>query len=597
MRHSIVFALLCLLPLFGEESNETNQSYALFSSGGEELPSHEIRFKGQKHFEEQDLQDALGVDYKRFFQFWKEDRSAIKDKLLPTLEESMQSFYVSEGFYKAKFNIYTTETAVAATIQENEPVVIDDINISSDFDIAPLVTFKKGAIFRSEEFVTIKSNIIGKMLESGYCSYDLDSKAFVDIEKNEVDIRFVLRKGGVCTFGKVNTAGLQTIDEKVVLSRVRAVEGERFSTERVKESYDSLYGLDAFDSVNINIDRKFYNVVPVDIVVSEVEKPYYFRAGAGYDTNVGPRVQAEIVRKNFMGNAQKVGLRVVYSQIEQLAEASYVMPALFNLSKYYIDFGSKIGYSNNEFEGFTEKNAYAKLFLGYANERLKLIAGFGLEHIDIALLDDFDESLLTQAIKEGTFVLVYPYLQCIYDARDSKLNPKYGYYIAASIEYGLPYDDEASSYTKSTLEGRVIHSFGDLTLAAVAKAGVIEEAENELPESKLFFGGGSFSNRAYGYNQIGVILSRTEYGINGAYTMANLSLEADYPIVGDLYGAVFTDNTMLSPESHDFGGEVITAAGLGVRYMTPIGPFKLDVGMNVEDTTQYGIVFQIGQSF
>jgi len=67
--------------------------------------------------------------------------------------------------------------------------------------------------------------------------------------------------------------------------------------------------------------------------------------------------------------------------------------------------------------------------------------------------------------------------------------------------------------------------------------------------------------------------------------------------VGDLYGAVFTDNTMLSPESHDFGGEVITAAGLGVRYMTPIGPFKLDVGMNVEDTTQYGIVFQIGQSF
>jgi translocation and assembly module TamA len=597
MHNSIVFLLLLFLPLFGEESNETNRSYSLFDFSKDDFPSHEIHFKGQKHFEEQDLQDALGVDYRRFFQFWKEDRSAIKDKLLPTLEESMQSFYVSEGFYKAKFEIKTTDTAVSVTIQENEPVVVDDINISSDFDIAPLVTFKKGAIFRSKEFVTIKSNIIEKMLKSGYCSYDLDSKAFVDIEKNEVDIHFVLRKGGVCTFGKVNTAGLQTIDEKVVLSRVRAVEGERFSTERVKESYDSLYGLDAFDSVNINIDRKFYNVVPVDIVVSEVEKPYDFRAGVGYDTNVGPRVQAEIARKNFMGNAQKVTFRATYSAIEQLAEISYVMPALFDVSGYYIDLGGKAGYSYFEYDGFTENNGYAKLFLSYANEQLRLIAGLGAEDITIELLDNFDESLLTQAIKEGDFLLVYPYAQCIYDARDSKLNPKYGYYIAASIEYGLPYDDEASSYTKSTLEGRVIHSFGDLTLAAVTKAGVIEEAENELPESKLFFGGGSFSNRAYGYNQIGVILSRTEYGINGAYTMANLSLEADYPIVGDLYGAVFTDNTMLSPESHDFGGEVITAAGLGVRYMTPIGPFKLDVGMNVEDTTQYGIVFQIGQSF
>ena len=124
-----------------------------------------------------------------------------------------------------------------------------------------------------------------------------------------------------------------------------------------------------------------------------------------------------------------------------------------------------------------------------------------------------------------------------------------------------------------------------------------EDKKLSVPESKYFFGGGSYSNRAYGFREMGVIISSTEYTIFGASTMANLSLEADYPVWGDLYGAVFTDNTMLTADSYDFSGDIISTGGLGVRYMTPIGPFKLDVGFNVNDTSQYGIQFQIGQSF
>ena len=85
--------------------------------------------------------------------------------------------------------------------------------------------------------------------------------------------------------------------------------------------------------------------------------------------------------------------------------------------------------------------------------------------------------------------------------------------------------------------------------------------------------------------------------IFGASTWLNLSLEANYPIVGNLYGAVFNDNTMLNDTSYDFSGEVISSAGLGIRYLTPIGPFKVDVGWNVNKPSEYGISFQIGQSF
>ncbi|WP_424558036.1 hypothetical protein [Sulfurovum sp.] len=184
------------------------------------LPTHEIYFTGQKHFEEADLQDALGVTTPSFFQFWKDDTPRIKDKLIPSLEPSLKSFFDSEGFYDANHTIRETNTTIFVSITENEPVRVRDINISSDYNISTLVTFKRDDIFRAKDFVSIKSKIIQQLLKEGYCSYDLDSKAYVDLDLHTVDVHYVLKKGGECTFGELTITGLKTIDEDVVKSRV-----------------------------------------------------------------------------------------------------------------------------------------------------------------------------------------------------------------------------------------------------------------------------------------------------------------------------------------------------------------------------------------
>jgi len=564
-----------------------------------ELPTHEIYFSGQQHFDESVLQDALGVKTPGFFQFWKDDTPRIKDKLIPSIRPSLKSFYDSEGFYDANFTVRETNTTVFVAVTENEPVRVNDINISSDYNISTMITIKKGEIFRAETFISIKSKIIGELLKDGYCSYDLDSKAYVDLDLHTVDLRYTLKKGGVCTFGELTTSGLETIDEDVVRTRVKAKEGERYSTELIQETSNKLYGLNAFDSVLLNVDRKFYNVVPVDIKFTEMEKPYHLEAGAGYDTYVGVRVLGELTKHNFMGDAQSMSFKAMWSQKEQLIMLSFFKPAFLNLYGYNTDLGGRLGYSNLEYEGFQEEKAFLRGYLDYQEGRITLRAGVALEDIKITAVDNLDPGdELTRAVNEGTFPLLYPYVDFIYDARDSKLNPKYGYYLAAYGEFGLSYDDEASVYLKTLFEGRIIHTFSDLTLSAVGKIGVVDVSTSDgLPESKYFFGGGSYSNRAYGYREIGVITSPTEYTINGASSMANLSLEANYPVWGDVYGAVFTDNTMLTDQSYNYKGEVITSAGVGVRYMTPIGPFKLDVGFNINDSSQHGISFQIGQSF
>ena len=563
------------------------------------LPTHKVYFSGQKYFDDVTLQDALGIDNKSSFQFWKEDDPRIKDKLLPTFKDTITSFYHSEGFYDVKVHIKETNTTVNVTINEKEPVRIEEIEIESDYNISSFIPMQKNDIFRAKSFISSKNEIITQLLKDGYCSYDLDTKAYVDLDKHSVALKYVLNKGGICTFGKLTLTGLKTIDNDVVISRVRALEGKRFSTDLVQETSNNLYGLKAFDSVLINVDRKFYNVIPVDINFEEIQKPYHMEVGAGYDTYIGPRVHAEITKYNFFGNAQQQQLKVSWSKKEQLLILSYFKPALLTLFDYTIDFSANIGYSNLEFDGFTEEKGFARVYLQYQDLRLKLKVGMAIENIDINEENNLDaEALLTQAVNEGLFLLAYPYIDVVYDARDSKLNPKYGYYLSGYGEFGLSREEDSSVYMKVMLEARLIHTFSDLTLAVVGKVGVIDdESDKGLPESKYFFGGGSYSNRAYGYKEIGVINSSTEDTIFGASSMLNLSLEADYPIWGDVYGAVFTDNTMLTDQAYNFKGEIISSAGLGVRYMTPIGPFKLDVGVNIADPSIYGISFQIGQSF
>jgi len=563
------------------------------------LVTHPIQFNGQKYFDEETLQDATGVENKSFFEFWKKDDPRIKEKLLPTLEYTLKSFFDSEGFYDAEIMISESNSSIIVMIKENKPVKIKSIEIQSDHNLSSLITVKKDNIFKAKSFISIKNNIIANLLKEGYCSYELDTKAYVDLDKHIVDLKYVLEKGEVCTFGKLTLSGLETIEEDVVISRVRALEGKRFSTELVQDTSNNLYKLGAFDSVLINVDKKLYNVIPVDIQFQEIEKPYHMEVGAGYDTYVGPRVHAQLTKYNFLGDAQQLNIKASWSAKEQLLILSYFKPALFSLFDYSIDVGARIGYSNLEFDGFREEKAFSRAYLQHEDGRVKLKVGMAIESIDITALDNLSVGQqLSQAVNEGLFLLAYPYIDFVYDARDSKLNPKYGYYFAGYGELGLSQDEESSVYIKTQFEARFIHSFSNLTLAVVGKVGIVDdETGNGLPESKYFFGGGSYSNRAYGYREIGVITSPTVDTISGASSMLNLSFEADYPIWGDVYGAVFTDNTMLTDEAYNFQGEIISSAGVGVRYMTPIGPFKLDVGFNVADPNIYGISFQIGQSF
>ncbi len=585
------------IPFIGasQEANTSKKKITgLFSfEEKKERPSHFIHFSGQKEITEKALQKAMGVNTKPFWKFWSTARPHIDDRLLPTLKQSLNNFYDSEGFYDAKISLRTTANDVYVHIEENRPVRVKGVKVSSDHDIAKIFTFKKGQRFRSETFVALKREIANTLLQEGYCSYDMDAKAYVDLERHEADLYLNLKKGGVCTFGKVNIKKFDHIDDSIILSRLRAREGERFHKDLIEKSYDALYGLEAFDSIHINHDRKFYNVIPLKVEGKEISRPWFVKGDVDYDTEVGFRLNAEVLRTNFMGNAKSIRLALTYSKIEKGVELSYFIPALFRFSNYYIDLTNKIGYRDFTYTGFIEKKKYAKSYLSYSDEKWQIHAGLAAEDIEISPRGTaYDPNIVT-----GDFSTFYPFLHFQYDSRIFNIRPKSGYYLGADLEYALPYSQEASAYLKYVLEGSATFSLGNFTFSTVAKAGILDQQEYEIPESKRFFAGGYHSNRAYGYQRVGVTTSETSFSSEGASSMANLTLEASYALNDYLYGLLFTDNTMLNKEAYDFNGNILSSLGLGLFYVTPIAPIRIDIGMNIHDSSQYAIHFQLGESF
>jgi len=89
--------------------------------------------------------------------------------------------------------------------------------------------------------------------------------------------------------------------------------------------------------------------------------------------------------------------------------------------------------------------------------------------------------------------------------------------------------------------------------------------------------GGSNTVRSFAERQLGPMSNGHPVGGN-IYTVFNL--EYTFPITGALSAATFVDAGTLSNDSLPNSGDLRYGVGVGVRYKLPIGPVRLDFGLN-----------------
>jgi outer membrane protein assembly factor BamA len=194
---------------------------------------------------------------------------------------------------------------------------------------------------------------------------------------------------------------------------------------------------------------------------------------------------------------------------------------------------------------------------------------------------------------------------------DNLLDARRGYVASFHVEQAGSWLGGDFSYYEVTGEGRFYQNLADRAVFAMqARAGSIRaigDREANIPFHKRYFLGGAGNLRGWGRFQVSP-LAGSGLPIGGD-TFFNSSVELRAPVWRQLSGVLFLDagNVWDQPWSFDFG-DLRYNIGPGVRYNTPVGPLRLDVGYQLNpipglevrgrpEPRRWRVHFSIGQAF
>jgi outer membrane protein assembly factor BamA len=161
---------------------------------------------------------------------------------------------------------------------------------------------------------------------------------------------------------------------------------------------------------------------------------------------------------------------------------------------------------------------------------------------------------------------------------DNLLDAKKGYVAILHLETAGTWLGGDFDYREVSGEGRYYQALGTRAVAAVrARAGAIDpKADAIVPFFKRYFLGGSTNLRGWGRYEVSPLSDGLPIG---GLTFTNFSAELRGPIVGKLGGVLFMDGGNVWENSWDFNlNDLRYDAGVGIRYNTPVGPLRFDVG-------------------
>ena len=122
----------------------------------------------------------------------------------------------------------------------------------------------------------------------------------------------------------------------------------------------------------------------------------------------------------------------------------------------------------------------------------------------------------------------------------------------------------------------------DVTFGVTTRLGL---AKGRVPIHERFFAGGSNSFRGVAFDELGPKDPESGKPVGGKALLL-FNLELAFPIIPafkDLYGTLFFDkgNVFGRRKQVSLAG-LRNALGLGLKYKTPLGPIRLELGWNLD---------------
>jgi outer membrane protein assembly factor BamA len=341
--------------------------------------------------------------------------------------------------------------------------------------------------------------------------------------------------------------------------------------------------------------------------------------GIGYGTEEKARIDSEYHHLNFFGGARSAGVHARWSSLDRGIRLDFNQPYLF---RPHFSFGAEGQ------DWYTYTPAYRSNVTGVKgtvthrqNAQTSWSVSVTAEHDSSSVEQSAlaDPSLYASLIALGLNPLTGEQNGTLnslawdfqHSTADSLLNAHHGYQLAFHIEQAGRLLPGTFRFTAISADGRHYLPISDkVTFATRVQAGNLRpygDEESNVPFSKRYFLGGATTIRGWGRYEVSP-LSESGQPVGGDAMLA-FSGELRAMLHGNLGGVLFLDGGNVWAPSLGFNiSDLRYAIGPGLRYQTPIGPIRFDVGWQLNpipglqvngepQTRRWRMHFSIGQAF
>ncbi|CAM2814314.1 autotransporter assembly complex protein TamA [Vibrio neptunius] len=508
------------------------------------------------------------------------------------VEKSITEALNALGYYHPDFSFQVLDDGhqLVVTVTPGPPVLIKEVDIqltgeaSNDRSFKVLLRksgIKEGQILNHSQYDALKSGIRNLALQKGYFEGDYSmSRLEVSPDLNQAFIRLHFDSGIRYAFGENIISGSQ-IEEDRVGSLSPYKKGEPYQVSQVGEYNQNLSNTDWFSSVFVEPDLSMLSKsreLPMKVSLAPQAKNK-LETGLGYSTDVGVRGSLKWKKPWVNARGHSFDSSFSLSEPEQTITAGYRIPLEDALNEYY-----RIGYGMKNVDNRDTKSLESNLAL---ERHWTLDNGWHRTLFIRYLLENYEQGLQDDS---GQFLL--PGLTYSRSRVRGGAMPRWGDRQSLTIEYG---DESLLSETRvirlqagtSWIRSAGRNHRGILRLDGGAN---FADKFDKLSPSLRFFAGGDNNLRGYGYESISP--KDSSGALTGAKYIATSSLEYQYRVYGNWWGAVFYDYGDAFNDKPDFK----RGTGFGVRWASPVGPIRLDFawGLDASPGDEFKVHFTLG---
>ncbi len=555
------------------------------------------------------------------------------------------AFYRDRGFPAARvtnFDVQLSEdqnsVRIAVTIDEGEPVVAERI-VYEGFEVLPddhmaelerLLPLREGAPLDRAVLQASRETALDEFRDHGfpYASVRLGEAPGSSERQRIITLR--AEPGQHAVHGPIEIVGNTSVDERVIRRNLTFRPGMEFRQGRLRESQRMLYGQELFQFANVEPLRTEEQPaeIPTRVTVTE-GKHRRLNFGVGYGTEERARAEVDWRHVNFFGGARTAGVRARYSSLDRGVRLSLNEPYFFS-PRLSLGLSGQSWHTDQPLYRLNSNGGRVSLTRQFrggrgsvlrTRPRMSFSFTYGVEFEEYEIADEaledlsFRDDLIALGIDPrtgfGRGTRSFISLDGGRNTTDNLLDAKRGYVASIHLEQAGKWLGGSYDYYELTGEGRYYQNVADLAVVAVqARVGSVKafgDQDVNVPFHKRYFLGGSGNLRGWGRFEVSP-LSGFGLPIGGA-TFLNTSVELRAPVWRELSGVLFMDagNVWDQPWNIELGN-LRYNVGPGLRYNTPIGPLRADIGYQLNpipgllvggepETRRFRFHFSIGQAF